>query len=78
MASLQYQFDFAVRPMLKLSDIEQILVKARIMRDPPSRPVLIEMCEDGTFEAKKTRFGWMVSEESFDRWVKEELQLIAA
>jgi hypothetical protein len=78
MPTPQYKFDFATRTMLRLSDIEQILRDYRIMRTPPSRNTLIEMCEEGVFEAKKTRFGWMVFEESFDEWVMTLQQKIAA
>lgn len=78
MPRLQYHFDFAPRTMLRLSEIEEIVREYRIMRTPPSRDSLIEMCEDGTFEGQKTRFGWLVSEDSFDRWVRSLQQRIAA
>lgn len=78
MPSAQYKFDFAIRTMLRLSEIEEILREHRIMRTPPSRNTLIEMCEEGVFEAKKTRFGWMVFEDSFDLWVQGLQQKIAA
>ncbi len=73
MPSIQYRFNFVPRPLLKLSDIEHIIRDYKILRSVPSRSTLIEMCEDGTFEAKLTRLGWLVFEDSFDRWL-EELQ----
>lgn len=57
--------------MLRLAEVVEIINKYKIMRTPPSRNTLIEMCEDGTLEGKLTRFGWMVFEESFDEWVRD-------
>lgn len=78
MPTLQYKFDFATRTMLRLSEIETIMKEHKIMRTPPSRNTLIEMCEEGVFEASKTRFGWMVFEDSFESWVKSLQQKMAA
>lgn len=47
------------------------------MGTPPSRKTLIEMCEDETFEASKTHFGWMVYEDGFEDWARG-FQRIAA
>ncbi|HQU83930.1 MAG TPA: hypothetical protein PKY59_12420 [Pyrinomonadaceae bacterium] len=73
--SLKYSFSFVPRPMLRLSEIERIIKECKIMKTAPSRNTLIAMCEDGTFEAKKTRLGWLVFEDSFKKWV-EDLQAI--
>jgi hypothetical protein len=78
MPSLQFRFEFAPRPMLRLSEIEQIIRQYRIMREPPARKTLIEMCEDGTLDGSKTRFGWMVFEESFEAWIASIQQRKAA
>jgi hypothetical protein len=79
MSTLQYKFEFATRTMLRLSDIEEILEEQRIFRTLPSRKNLIEMCEEGIFEATKTRYGWMVFEDSFDGWVQSlQQQRLAA
>jgi hypothetical protein len=78
MPSLQFRFDFAPRPLLRLSEIEQIMRQYRVMRTPPSRNTLIEMCEEGTLEGTKTRFGWMVYEDSFEGWVRSLQQRMAA
>jgi hypothetical protein len=48
------------------------------MRTPPSRNTLIEMCEEGTLEGTKTRFGWMVYEDSFEGWVRSLQHRMAA
>lgn len=75
----QTVFDFKPRTKLKLSQIEYLIRKYRIIIPCPSRQTLIGMCEDGTFESaghdeegmpKPTRFGWLVFEESFLKWAK--------
>lgn len=78
MPSPQFRFEFAPRPVLRLSEIEQILRK-HVMRYPPSRNTLIEMCEDGTLEGTKSRLGWLVYEDSFEGWVNSlQQQRVAA
>lgn len=78
MPSPQFRFDFAPRPLLRLFEIEEIIKQQRVMRTPPSRNTLIQMCEDGTLEGSKTRFGWLVYEDSFENWVYSLQQRIAA
>lgn len=70
----QAAFSFAPRPKLKLSEIERLIRKHRIIVPCPARQTLIGMCEDGTFETvgdSPTSFGWLVFEESFWRWARE-------
>ena len=56
---------------LRLSEIDRIIRKEGIIIPVPSRPTLIAFCEDGTFEnSVKTKFGWLVYEESFLKWVE--------
>lgn len=69
MPRIQFQFSFMPRTQLRLSEIEEIIRDHRIMRTIPSRDTLIALCEDGTFEAQKSRFGWLVFEDSFEKWV---------
>lgn len=72
--AIQQTNDPVRRPKMRLSEIERILRKERIMVPPPSRTKLRMMCEDGTFEtagSRPTRFGWLVFEDSFWRWAKE-------
>jgi hypothetical protein len=61
------------RPKLRLSEIERLIKKHRIIVPPLSRQKLIALCEDGTFETvgtSATKLGWLVFEDSFLRWVK--------
>lgn len=69
--------NFKPRAKLKLSEVERMIRKERIIVPCPSRQTLIGMCEDGTFESVgknddgspiPTRFGWLVFEESFLKW----------
>ncbi len=62
-----------IRPKLRLGEIERLIRKHRIIVPAPSRPTLVALCEDGTFEAaggEVTKFGWLVYEDSFWRWAK--------
>lgn len=61
------------RTRMRLSEIEKIIRRDRILIPPPARSTLIGLIEDGTFEAtgpEPTKFGWLVYEDSFWRWVK--------
>lgn len=65
--------DANFRVKLRLGEIERLIRKHRIMVPAPSRPSLVALCEDGTFETaggKVTKFGWLVYEDSFWRWVR--------
>lgn len=58
---------------MRLSEIDRLIKKHRIIVPPPSRQTLIRLCEDGTFEtaSRGTKaIGWLVFEDSFMRWVK--------
>jgi len=66
-------FGTAIRPKLKLSEIEHLIKKHRIIQPCPARQTLIGFCEDGTFETSgnaPTSLGWLVYEESFWKWVR--------
>ena len=61
-----------VRPVMRLSEIEKIIKRHRIMLPPPSRKTLQRMCEDGTFASvggAPTTLGWLIYEDSFYKWV---------
>jgi len=63
----------AVRPKLRLTEIERLIKKHRIIVPPLSRATLVNMCEDGTVETAGTRptsVGWLVFEDSFWRWAR--------
>jgi len=73
MTITQQLLDLPSRPKLRLSEIERLIRKHRIIVPPPSRRALVTMCEDGTFEtAKRTTIGqaWLVFEDSFLDWIK--------
>ena len=66
--------DNAIRPRLRLGEVERLIKKHRIIVPPLSRQTLQHMCEDGTFETagnKPTRLGWLVYEDSFWKWARE-------
>ena len=61
------------RTRIRLAEVERIIRKERILVPPPSRSTLIGLIEDGTFEATSstpTKFGWLIYEDSFRRWVR--------
>lgn len=65
--------EFSPRPALSLTEISRLIRQHRIITPVPSRPTLISLCENGTFETVgngPTRFGWLVYEDSFLEWVK--------
>ena len=65
--------DTKVRTKLRLGEIERLIREHRILVPAPSRPSLIALCEDGTFETagkKVTKLGWLVFEDSFWRWAQ--------
>jgi hypothetical protein len=71
--SIKQIFDFQPRTKIRLSEVERLIRKHRIIIPPPSRQTLIKFCEDGTFETVgdgPTAIGWLVFEDSFLRWVK--------
>lgn len=70
---IQQTFDFQPRPKIRLSEIERLIKKHRIIIPPPSRQTLIKLCEDGTFETVgggPTAIGWLVFEDSFMKWAR--------
>jgi hypothetical protein len=73
-------FPFAVPPTYRLQEIEDILRKTQALgKNPPSRSCLHDLCEDGTFDAKLTTFGYVVKQSSFWEWMKQfQVQDLAA
>ena len=59
-----------VDPLMRLSDVEEVLRKSKIFYSVPSRPTLIEYCEDGTFDSIKPRGEWLVYESSLVRFIE--------
>ena len=68
----QHLLDLSPRPKLRLSEIERLIRKHRIIVPMPSRRYLNTLCEDGTFEtpARRAKDPWLVYEDSFLKWVK--------
>ena len=73
MNTTQRLLDLKPPTMLRLSEIERILRKERLIVPPLSRRMLITLCDNGIFDtAPRThpRAPYLVTEESFLRWVK--------
>lgn len=71
---MKHTLEIDVRPVMKLSEIERLIRKHRIMVPAPSRQTLIRMCEAGVFETVSEtpgRSGWLVYEDSFIAWVEK-------
>ncbi len=63
------------RTKLRLSEVERLIKEHRIIIPPPSRPTLVNLCENGTFETvggRPTRLGWLVFEDSFWNWANNQ------
>ncbi len=72
MKSTKHLFDTAPRSVLRLSEVDRLIRRHRIIVPPPSRPKLIALCSSGVFETvggQPTSFGWLVYEDSFLKWV---------
>ena len=68
---IKQTLEFQPRAKIRLSEIERLIRKHRIIVPPLSRQTLIKLCEDGTFEtvgSRPTGVGWLVFEDSFQRW----------
>lgn len=73
LSSGQRVLPFGIRPKLKLSEVERLIRRHRIITPCPARQTLIGFCEDGTFDTvgtSPTSFGWLVYEDSFWRWAR--------
>ena len=71
---VKHTLDINIRPVVKLSEIERLIKKHRIIVPAPSRQTLIRMCEAGVFEsvsASPGRSGWLVYEDSFIGWIEK-------
>ncbi len=71
---MKQTFEFSPRVKIRLSEIERLIKKHRIIVPPPSRQTLIKLCEDGTLETAgsgPTLIGWLVFEDSFHAWLRK-------
>lgn len=65
--------DYSSRPKLRLTEVERLIKRHRIIVPPLSRRTLTNMCEQGVLETAgsgPSKFGWLVFEDSFWNWVK--------
>jgi hypothetical protein len=65
-----YDFGFSHEPCLRLSHVEEILKATRVILPIPTRQALINLIEDGTLKGHKTRYGYLVTEQSFKSYVR--------
>ena len=72
MTTTKRLLDLSPRTKLRLSEVERLIKRHRILVPTPCRRMLIEMCEAGTFETAPHRPGqsWLVYEDSFLAWVR--------
>jgi hypothetical protein len=74
MNQIQQTFDTKTRSKLRLTEVERLINKHRIIVPPISRRSLVRMCEEGIFETvgtEPTKMGWLVYEDSFWEWAKK-------
>lgn len=74
MRDTQQTLNIETRTKLRLTEVERLIRKHRILVPPPSRRALQRMCEEGDFETvgdKPTQYGWLIYEDSFWAWAKK-------
>lgn len=72
MKTIKHLLTEDVRPKIRLSEVERLIRRHRIIIPPLSRKTLQKMCEDGTFETAggaPGHLGWLVYEDSFLKWI---------
>ena len=66
--------EIGTRPKLRLTEVERLIRRHRIIVPALTRRTLANMCEQGVFETAGAgpngKFGWLVYEDSFLKWVK--------
>ena len=65
--------DTNIRPKLRLSEVQRLIERNRIIVPTPTRRTLSNMCEDGRLETAANppgKLGWLVYEDSFWKWVR--------
>ena len=63
-----------IRTKIRLSEIDRIIRKNRIIVPPPCRDKLRELCEEGVLESvrrKSPREPYLVYEDSFLKWLED-------
>ena len=74
MHTTQQLLQNGTRTKIRLSEIERIIRKNRIIIPPPSRSKLVGLCEEGVLESaprKSPRHPYLVYEDSFLKWLEE-------
>ena len=72
MNTTQRLLDLKPPTMLRLSEIERIIRKERLIVPPLSRRMLITLCDNGVFQTAPRptlRAPYIVTEKSFLKWV---------
>ena len=62
-----------IRTKLRLSEVQRLIERHRIIVPTPTRRTLSNMCEDGRLETAENppgKLGWLVYEDSFWSWVR--------
>lgn len=75
---MQYSFDFAPRPLMRLQVIEEILRKQNILAPVPTRNTLIAWLEEGRLEGRQVNGIWHIYRDSFEGFVRELAMPVAA
>jgi hypothetical protein len=70
MPELQFQFDFAPRTKIKLSEAMSALKKFQVFTAPPCRETIVDLILDGSLEGKRIGGIWWIYLDSFERWVR--------
>ena len=66
----QFQFDFAPRTKMRVSEAIRLLKKFQVFTSPPSRETVVDLILDGTLDGRKIGEMWFVYADSFETWVK--------
>lgn len=73
MNKIQQTDEIRIRTKLRISEVDRLIKKHKIIVPAPTRRTLHNMCEDGRFETAANppgRIGWLIYEESFWKWVR--------
>jgi inhibitor of KinA sporulation pathway (predicted exonuclease) len=66
----QFQFDFAPRTKMRVTDAIRMLEKHRVFTDVPCRETMIGWILDGTLDGKKIGDIWYLYVDTFEVWVR--------
>lgn len=66
----KHDFGAPIPRRLRIAKILEILRMTLVIDPPPGRNKIIHLCEDGTLDGVLTEFGYLITEESFNAWVR--------